>query len=94
MATEIKPGQVWAWEYRTRDPFTIESLEGDNVWYSYEADRAGTYSSSQQSIRERADLVKDVDATPAPLDPSKKADALDLISRGFAALAQAVRDGA
>lgn len=71
MSNEIKPGQVWAWDYRQSDPFTIVGLHDGEVEYHYGARKAGhtVYVALPERIRERAALVKDVDAASAPLDP-------------------------
>lgn len=76
MSAEIKPGQVWAWDDGRTGPgpeFTITSLGsysggGVRVNCSYSGD-LDVFDLDVASIQKRAHLVKDVDATPAPLDP-------------------------
>lgn len=78
MSTDIKPGQVWAWNDGRAGPgpeITVTSLGeyqgGDGrVNYSH-SDDLDVFDVDLASFREKAHLVKDVDATPAPLDPSK-----------------------
>lgn len=72
MSNDIKPGQVWAWGYRTDDPFTIESLDGDMVRYHYGVGSVNrsSYAAPARVIQDEATLVP-LDTTPAPLDPSK-----------------------
>jgi hypothetical protein len=81
MSTDIKPGQVWAWNDGRTSPgpeFTITNLgtyagtSEDRVDYAY-AGEAGAFDLEPRLIRSKAHLVKDVDATPAPLDPAKVA---------------------
>lgn len=75
MSTEIKPGQVWAWHPDAGTgggQFEIKAIDRDMASYGYLPDpNVLPYRAPQSLIREKATLVTDVDATPAPLDPSK-----------------------
>jgi hypothetical protein len=92
MSTDIKPGQVWAWNDGRTSPgpeITVTSLGeyqgGDaRVNYSY-TDDLDVFDVDLASFREKAHLIKDVVTTPAPLDPSKvKAGDTVTLTHGWA----------
>lgn len=80
MSAEIKPGQVWAWNdpagwsgpELTIVPVPEESRPDNRPAYVYEEDEERTvWRITDDMLRRVAHLVKDVDATPTPLDPSR-----------------------
>lgn len=91
MSTEIKPEVIRDQDEAISLSYWLAEKMGEHVDDQGEE----TLTETVQRYVSREWMPKTgANPTPAPLDPSnEKADALDLISRGFAALAKAVRDG-
>lgn len=73
MSTDIKPGQVWAWNSdidADESQFRILDVEGNRVRYEYLSENDphldGGFFRTGDTLQEKAHLT-----TPAPLDPSK-----------------------